>query len=97
MAECSHEVFFCTVDITRMKDTGQFMADVRVVCNQCKMPFRFLGLPAGLDFNGAAVSVDALEARLAIAPRDQVASEIEGTLGPFAQPKGDGNDCHCAP
>ncbi|HKB35360.1 MAG TPA: hypothetical protein VKD72_02835 [Gemmataceae bacterium] len=37
-------------------------------CEQCGTPFRFIGLPAGLGLNGAAVSVDGTEARLAIAP-----------------------------
>lgn len=39
---------------------------------------RFLGLPAGLDLEGAAVSADATEARLAIAPKGEVVTAIEG-------------------
>jgi hypothetical protein len=48
------------------------------------MPFRFIGLPAGLDLNGAAVSADACEARLAIAPKGEVLSEIEGGVVGFS-------------
>lgn len=54
------------------------MVDVRVECSDCKLPFRFIGLPAGLDLNGAAVSADAQEARLAIAPKGTVVSVLEG-------------------
>ena len=53
------------------------MLDVQVKCTDCGLPFRFIGLPAGLDLNGAAVSADAQEARLAIAPKGAVISVIE--------------------
>lgn len=39
---------------------------------------RFIGLPAGLDLNGAATSADAEEARLIIAPKGEVLNCIEG-------------------
>lgn len=56
----------------------QFMADVTVKCADCDLPFRFLGLPAGVDLAGAAVSNNAEEARLALAPRGQVLSVLDG-------------------
>src|SRR5262249_3850714 len=89
MAQCEHEDFEAQVDVARMpaQEGGpirRYMADVRVKCAQCGLPFRFIGLPAGLDLNGACVSVDATEAHLAIAPKGEVLSEIEGGVVGFS-------------
>lgn len=59
-------------------------ADVRIACADCGVPFRFLGLPAELDLTGAATSVDAEEARLAILPRGEAISCVEGAPMGFA-------------
>lgn len=69
MAECDHQDFAAVVEVNRLEGSGRFSADVRIECAECGERFRFLGLPVGLDLNGAAVSVDGCEARLAIAPR----------------------------
>lgn len=67
--------------INYMEDTGQYMADVSVRCADCGQPFRFLGLPLGLNMNGAAMNVDGLEARLAIMPADRVPHPLTGVTG----------------
>lgn len=74
-----HHNFESHVAINRLEDTGQFAADVHIRCADCNLPFQFLGLPTGLNSEGAAVSVDATEARLAIAPYDD-ANTILGKL-----------------
>lgn len=79
MVDCQHEIFDAQVTVNRLEDTGRFNADVRIVCQQCNTPFRFIGLPAGLDLNGAAVSIDGCEARLAIAPKGEVVAPLEST------------------
>lgn len=78
--QCKHEDFACEVDVSRLEDTGQFMADVRIRCDQCGVPMRFIGLPAGVDLNGASVSVDACEARLVIVPRGKSFPVLEADL-----------------
>lgn len=65
---CAHEQFHAKVDVTRLTDSGGFTADVRIKCIQCNEPFQFLGLPPGSRHDGAAVSIDGQEARLAICP-----------------------------
>lgn len=67
--KCKHESFAANVTVNRLEDTGKFSADIHIACAQCKMPFRFLGLPYGSLIDGAAVSVDGTEARMAIEPR----------------------------
>lgn len=66
---CDHHQFKADVKIARLENTGGFMAEVRVMCADCGTPFQFLGLQPGLDLNGATVSVDGLEANIAICPQ----------------------------
>jgi hypothetical protein len=66
--DCKHPGFMADVTVNRLDDTGRFTADVRIQCDVCGKKMRFLGLPMGLDLNGAAVSPDGTEARLAIHP-----------------------------
>jgi len=75
---CNHENFTAKVDVHRLEDSGRFSADVSIKCVQCGTPFSFLGLPAGLDLNGASVSVDGTEARLAIGTPETVANIMDG-------------------
>lgn len=79
---CQHKEFECFCDVARMpaKEGGpieRYMVAVRVQCAQCETQFRFIGLPAGCDLNGACVSIDATEARLAIAPKGDVIPALE--------------------
>lgn len=75
---CNHEDFAANVAVIRLSDTGRFQADITIKCSQCGVPMRFIGLPAGVDLNGAAVSVDGTEGRFAIAPQGEVVNVIEG-------------------
>ena len=75
---CKHEKFVAQVNVNRLEDSGRFCADVTVKCTQCNTPFRFLGLPCGLDLNGAAVSPCGTEARLAIGTPETVANIMDG-------------------
>lgn len=78
MAErCAHTRFHAHVAVNRIEDRGAFAADVRVWCANCGLPFQFLGLEPGLDMQGARVSVDGTEARLAICPQGQVPSPLD--------------------
>lgn len=77
MTDCKHMTFAANVAVARIEDTGKFMADVTVRCAECGEPFQFLGLEAGLDMMGARVSIDGLEARMAIAPNSRAASPFD--------------------
>lgn len=65
---CKHESFLTKCTVNRLEDSGRFMLDIEVVCEQCQTPFVFKGLPVGVNLEGACVSVSGREARLAIAP-----------------------------
>ena len=76
---CKHESFECNVTVNRFEDVNRFMADVTVKCVQCGESFRFIRLPAGLDFNSPCVSVDGCEGRFPIHPKGESLSELEGS------------------
>lgn len=78
---CQHVNFVADVCVNRLEDSGRFNADVRIMCEHCKLPFRFIGLPTGLDLNGASVSVDGCEGRFAIAPKGEVITPLDGVGG----------------
>lgn len=54
-----------------------FMAELRIVCGDCGKPFQFLGLEPGLDTQGARVSIDGLEANIAICPEGSKPSPLQ--------------------
>lgn len=74
---CKHLHFLCNVTVNRLEDTGRFNAEVTITCLDCSTPFRFVGLPYGLDLNGAAVSPDGTEGRFAVAPKGEVATLVD--------------------
>lgn len=78
---CKHEIFEARVDVARIEmPEGKpvaFMADVKVHCGRCGESFQFLGLPAGMNMQGASVSVDGLEARLAICPHSDAPTPLD--------------------
>lgn len=78
---CDHNNFESFVAVNRLEDSGRFQMDIRVRCRDCGMPFRFLGVPCGLDLNSARVSFDGTELRAAIGT-DTTISKIKDTGGP---------------
>lgn len=83
LTACRHclTIFVVTVDLNRVKNVGRFLATVRFCCGQCGHPFRFAGLPYGYDLNGAAVSEDGSEARLALVPQGEPLVLVEDWRG----------------
>lgn len=69
--------FSAHVAVNRIEDKGRFAADVRIRCADCGLPFQFMGLEPGIDMNGARVSLDGLEARMAICPQGQQPSPAD--------------------
>lgn len=77
MTACKHENFAANVSVARLEDSGRFMAEIRICCTECGAPFQFLGLEPGLDLQGASVSIDGLEANIAIAPEGVQPSPLQ--------------------
>jgi len=80
MDECKHnKAHKATVAVNYLEDSGRFVADIRIEC-ECGRPFQFIGLPLGLDLNGASMAVDGQEARLAIAPVGTIPQPLDKHL-----------------
>lgn len=81
--ECEHKDFMVEADVNRIsREEGgeiyRYQADIRIKCTQCGHPFRFIGLPMGMDFNGAAVSANGQEGRFAIYPAGEAMPDQRG-------------------
>lgn len=79
--ECDHPDFRADVAVHRLSDSGRFNADVRIRCTACGTPFQFRGLRLGIDTDGARVSMDGQEARLAIVPNGKEPPPWNGVTG----------------
>ena len=78
---CKHEVFDANVKVIRLEDSGRFVAEISIKCCQCDLPFQFMGLPPGVNFNGATVSLDGKEARIGIHPEGAAPNPLQQLLG----------------
>jgi hypothetical protein len=68
LGSCKHMNFDAEVLVNRIEDTGAFVADIRVKCSDCQLPFRWIGPEMGLDYRKPMVSVDRRELRAPIEP-----------------------------
>ncbi len=82
--KCKHKDFHIDGTVARLEDIGKFQLCIRIECLECHKPFRFLGLPFGVDLEGAAISADSLEARLSIAPEGEVSTVIDSESQGFS-------------
>lgn len=79
-ASCAHLNFHCGCKVARLEDSGRFMLEVTVKCMDCDKPFQFLGQKPGLDFDGARVSIDALELNIGICPQGVRPSPLQNLM-----------------
>jgi hypothetical protein len=68
---CMHDDFSAQLRFVRFEDTGGFMLEMTISCKSCGVPMQFLGLQAGMDLQGATVSLDGVELRIAMCPQGQ--------------------------
>jgi len=70
--ECKgiHKNFDTETRMVYFPEISKYLLEIRVVCDTCRMPMRFIGLPNGVDFNGAATDPDSVEGRFAMLPKD---------------------------
>lgn len=78
---CEHHSFEAEVRVDRIEDKGRFVASIKVKCTECGIPMQFMGLEPGLNFNGATVSLDGLEASIGIHAQGQRPNPMQKLLG----------------
>ena len=79
---CAHFEFEAHCDVARLSETDGgpitgYSVGVKIVCHQCKMAFKFIGLPGGSSPSFPTVSIDNTEARMPIGPSDTTASILD--------------------
>jgi hypothetical protein len=67
---CRHKDFIVDATVNRLEDVQAFMLDIRVKCSECRLPFTFPGIKAGLSAEKPMASVDGQELHIRIAPKD---------------------------
>lgn len=82
MTACQHHNFAANVAVCRMTmaegdSVTSYMADITIHCTDCGRQFQFLGLEPGVDTAGARVSIDGLEAHIALCPQGEVPSALD--------------------
>lgn len=65
---CSHNIFDCSVIVSRLEDILGFSADIRITCRDCGTPFRFIGVPGGFSMREPMASPGGIELRCPIEP-----------------------------
>jgi len=68
--DCTHEEFAAAVAVAQLEDSGIKVAEVRVVCVQCRVPMRFeaTNVQAGWHPERATCTIDGLELMCPIEP-----------------------------
>ena len=74
--DCKHENFTARVNVGRLlhdgrEDPSAFVAEIKINCVECGLPFEFLGVPMGYQPGATRVSPDGLELRAALKPQGQ--------------------------
>lgn len=74
-SKCQHENFESLCDVGRLSEevggpiTG-YTIGVRIKCQDCGLPFRFIGVGAGSHYAEPRVSIDGCELRAPIEPAE---------------------------
>lgn len=65
---CQHLQFTAQADVMRLEDISRWVAELRIWCIDCGLPFSFTGLPLGISVDRPTLSIDATEVRLPLEP-----------------------------
>jgi len=76
MSDCRHEDFRADVDVNRLTrgeggEVYAYMADVKICCVQCGMPFEFPGFAHGISSIEPRVSINHQTIHLPLKPSDK--------------------------
>jgi hypothetical protein len=70
---CEHNNFTCNAQVNRLTNTDNgpvtgYMADIKISCTDCGIPFGWVGLDRGVSNYKTMVSFDGLELRAPLVP-----------------------------
>ncbi len=78
MSDCDHADFEASVEVHRFGDSATriHMAEVKIQCAKCKLPFHFNGLGTGISFSKPTVNVPGTTLHVPIAPGERPLSDV---------------------
>ncbi|HDZ36843.1 MAG TPA: hypothetical protein ENH62_00890 [Marinobacter sp.] len=65
---CDHRNFEANVNVARIEDVMEFMAEIKIKCADCGLDFHFKGVPMGMSYSHPMAEVGCTELRAPIAP-----------------------------
>ncbi len=65
---CKHEDQKMDGKCTFLTDTERWMVDIKIKCEKCGVSFKFLGLPAGLNYEKPTVDIAGTTIQLPVYP-----------------------------
>jgi len=74
---CDHKQFIGKVNVTRLTDNDKsttvtgYRVDLFVHCQECGLPFEFIGVPGGYNPNFPTVNFNGTELRCPIKPSNE--------------------------
>jgi hypothetical protein len=78
---CAHMNFDAQVSVSRIEDIGRFVAAVTIKCVECGLPFQFVGVQPGFNYDAPTVRLDGLEVDLPICPQGAQPNPLQGLMG----------------
>lgn len=84
MTDCAHPDFATEVGVHRLTESGDcvrnFVAEIKIRCTACGLPFQFLGAPTGFGFRYPTVDVPATTLHAPIAPDERTLDELPSRI-----------------
>lgn len=83
---CKHTRFYSHVIVNRVMESDNsdvlvgYAADIVVRCDECGLPFEFMGLPMGYSPRKPMVSLDKTELRAPIKPSNDPVEQTKAIL-----------------
>lgn len=91
MTDCAHPEFMAETSVHRLTDgdggpVRDFVAELRIKCKACDLPFHFVGAPTGYAFKHPTVDVVATTLHAPIAPGERSLADLPSRLAFEAPP-----------
>lgn len=81
---CTHKSYTAAFDVHRVTDDDgvvrSVIAEIKISCADCHLPFRFIGPPTGLAFTHPCVDVPATKLLAPIEPGERALADTPSRL-----------------
>lgn len=78
---CQHMNFRADTIVNRIEDIGRYVVELRISCTECSVPFQFVGVEPGFNYDAPTVSLDGLELNVPVCPQGVQPTPLQGLQG----------------